>query len=295
VLLAPARAARPHDVGRPPAGAGCPFCPGNEAATPPETQALRPGGGPPDSPGWLVRAVPNKFPAVAPGEGVHEVIVNTPRHVVRLGDLTDDEAVLAGGVWADRIAAVEADPRGLWPFLFLNQGAAAGASLQHIHTQIVGLPLEPPRLLARERAFEETDRCPVCADLAAAREDGRAVDEDGGLVAWTPAVPPLTGTLRIGPAAHLPDWTADPGPGAAAAFLRRQAARASEGLGAEALNLWLHRRRRGGGDRYHWHVDLIPRLGTLAGLELGTGVIAVASSSDEIASRLRGAPAGVRT
>ena len=135
--------------------------------------AVRPGGGPPDTPGWLVRAIPNKFPAVAPEEGVHEVIVNTPRHVVRMGDLTDEEAELAGGAWADRIAAVEADPRGLWPFLFLNQGAAAGASLQHTHAQLVGLPLEPPRLVARERAFDEAAECPVCADLRRGRRQDR--------------------------------------------------------------------------------------------------------------------------
>lgn len=294
VLLAPARAARPHDVGRPATGAGCPFCPGNEAETPPETRAVRPGGGPPDSPGWLVRAIPNKFPAVAPDEGVHEVIVNTPRHVVRLGDLTDEEAALAGEVWAERVAAVEADRRGLWPFLFLNQGAAAGASLQHIHAQLVGLPLEPPRLLAQERAFEEAPRCPVCADLAAAAGGGRLVAEEDGLAAWAPEVPPLTGTLRIGPTAHLPDWTADPGPAATARFLRRQAAAVTGRLGAEAINLWLHRRRRGGSDRYHWHVDLIPRLGTLAGLELGTGVIAVGIEPALIASRLREAPVAAR-
>ena len=186
-------------MGRPSADVGCPFCEGNEAETPPETHAVRPGGGGPDTPGWLVRAIPNKFPAVAPDEGVHEVIVNTPRHVVRFGDLTDDEAELAGGVWADRIAAVEADPRGLWPFLFLNQGAAAGASLQHTHAQLVGLPLEPPRLLARERAFEETSRCPVCADIEGAAATGRVVDEGEGLVAWSPEVPPLTGTLQDRP------------------------------------------------------------------------------------------------
>ncbi len=234
--------------------------------------------------------MPNKFPAVAPDEGVHEVIVNTPRHVVRLGDLTDEEASRAGGVWADRIAAVEADPRGLWPFLFLNQGAAAGASLQHTHAQLVGLPLEPPRLLARERAFAEAPRCPVCADLEAAGGDGRVVADEDDLVAWAPGVPPLSGTVRLAPAAHLSDWTADPGPAAAARALRRLAAAVTDVLGAEAINLWLHRGRRGGGD-YHWHLDVIPRLGTLAGLELGTGVIAVAVSPAEVAARLRGAPA----
>ncbi len=275
-------------MGRPATGTRCPFCPGHEAETPPETQAVRPGGGGPDTPGWLVRAVPNKFPAVAPEEGVHEVIVNTPRHLVRFGDLTDEEAGTAGGVWADRIAAVEADARGLCPFLFLNQGAAAGASLQHTHAQLVGLPMEPPRLLARERAFAEAPRCPVCADMEAAADD-RIVAEADGLVAWAPEVPPLSGTVRIAPAAHLPDWTAEPGPAEAARFLRRQTANVTDLLGAEDVNLWLNRPRRGRGDRYHWHVDLIPRLGTLAGLELGTGVIAVATSPAEIAGRLRGA------
>ena len=276
------------------AAGGCPFCPGNEAETPPETEALRPGGGPADGPGWLVRAIPNKFPAVAPDEGVHEVIVNTPRHLVRFGDLTDEEAELAGGVWADRVAAVEADPRGLWPFLFLNQGAAAGASLQHTHAQLVGLPVDPPRLVARERAFAEAPRCPICADLEAAAADGRIVAEEDGLVTWAPEVPPLTGALRVAPADHLPDWTAAPGPAVAARAARRRTAAATEHLGAEAVNLWLHRRRGGRDDDYHWHFELIPRLGTLAGLELGTGVIAVAVSSAEVARRLREAPPEAR-
>jgi UDPglucose--hexose-1-phosphate uridylyltransferase len=288
--MAPARAERPHDVGGPQTGAGCPFCPGNEGLTPPETAAVRPGGGPPDSPGWLVRAIPNKFPALSPDEGVHEVIVNTPRHLVRFGDLTDEEAALAGAVWSERILAVESDPRELWPFLFLNQGAAAGASLQHTHAQLVGLPFEPPRLLAQERAFDEAAECPVCADLAVGAD--RVVAQEDGLVAWCPEVPPLSGTLRIGPAAHLADWTADPGAAAATRFLRRQVAGVTERLGAEAVNLWLHRRRPGGSQRVHWHADVIPRLGTLAGLELGTGVIAVAQGPREVAARLRGQRTG---
>jgi hypothetical protein len=131
----------------------------------------------------------------------------------------------------------------------------------------------------------------VCADIESAAADGRIVDEAEGLVAWSPEVPPLTGTLRIGPATHEPDWTAPPGPGAAARFLRRQAAAAGERLGAEALNAWLHRGRPRAGGRYHWHMELVPRLGTLAGLELGTGVIAVAISPAELAGRLRDAPA----
>jgi UDPglucose--hexose-1-phosphate uridylyltransferase len=282
--MAPARGARPHDVGAPSNPLGCPFCPGNEDQTPPETMVIRPGGGAPDSPGWLVRAIPNKFPALDPEEGVHEVVLNSPRHVVRMADLTEGELTLAIEVWAARLAVVGADRRGLWPFLFHNQGAAAGASLQHTHVQIVGLPFHPPRLAARERAFAEAPECPTCTEIRGAGP--RRVLETEGMVAWCPEVPPLSGTVRLAPRAHLPDWTAALDARAAARALLRLTGLIGERLGAEAINMWLHQRHPGGTDRYHWHMDLVPRLGTLAGLELGAGVIAVATSPETTAARL---------
>jgi UDPglucose--hexose-1-phosphate uridylyltransferase len=283
--MAPSRGARPHDVGAPSNPLGCPFCPGNEAQTPPEVMAIRPGGGPPDSPGWLVRAIPNKFPALSPEEGVHEVVLNSPRHVVGFSDLTEEEAVRAVGAWAERLAAVAADPRRLWPFLFLNQGAAAGASLQHTHAQLVGLPFAPPRLAARERAFEEADGCLLCDDLRGAGE--RLVGAGEGLVAWCPRVPPLSGTLRLAPERHVGSWADGLDAAAVARALLRLTRAIVGALRAEAINLWLHQRRPGGSSRYHWHIDLVPRLGTLAGLELGAGVIAVANAPEATAGRLR--------
>ena len=134
MLLAPARTTRPHDTGQgATVAARCPFCPGAEAETPREVWADRPAGSAPDGPGWRVRAVPNRFPVLPPDEGIHEVIINTPRHVLALWDLEIDELTAAINGWAIREAAVRADRRGLTPFLFVNQGAAAGASLQHSH------------------------------------------------------------------------------------------------------------------------------------------------------------------
>jgi UDPglucose--hexose-1-phosphate uridylyltransferase len=283
VLIAPVRALRPHDVGEEAPTAACPFCPGNEHETPPTRAAV--GDGPT---GWGARAFANRYPAIDPAEGEHEVIVNSPRHVLRMGDLTDDEAVRAVGLWADRLAAVTEDARGLWPFLFLNQGASAGASLQHTHAQIVGLPFGPPRLVARERVMAATPRCPVCADVAGA--GGRTVIDDGsGLVAFCPKVPPLSGTLRIAPVAHAPHWASGLDAAALGRMLPACARAVGAAVGGGALNLWLHQRGPGGTDRHHWHIDMLPRIGTLAGMELGAGVIAVALAPEDTAARLRGA------
>lgn len=281
VLMAPARAARPHDVGRPAVDDNCPFCPGNEALTPPESLTVRPGGGMADSPGWLVRAFPNRYPALGP-EGVHEVIVSTPRHVLRFSDLTAEEADRAVMAWAQRLDALVRDPRRLWAHLFLNQGAAAGASLQHAHAQLVGLPFAPPRLRARAAAFA-AGPCPVCADM---RSADRVVADTEGLVAWCPGVPPFSGTVRVAPAAHMPDWSSGLEPALLGPLLRRLAGALAAVAGTDALNLWLNQKGPDG-DRYHWHLDLVPRSGTLAGLELGTGVIAVAQAPEATAALLR--------
>jgi UDPglucose--hexose-1-phosphate uridylyltransferase len=289
VLLAPARAARPHDVGRPASAAGCPFCPGNEAATPPETLAVRPGGEAPDTPGWLVRAFANKFPAVPADEGVHEVVVTSARHVSSLADLTAAEVERAAEAWADRIAAVAADPRGLWPFWFLNQGGGAGASLQHTHAQVVGLAFAPPRLAAREAAFAAAPRSPLLDDLEGA--GARIVAEADGLVAWCPRVPPLSGTVRIAPHAPASDWGGGRDLAPTARLVRDLMRRIRAAFDIEDVNLCLYQRRPGGTPRYHWHLDAIPRRGTLAGLELGAGVITVAQDPAVVAERLRAVPA----
>lgn len=221
---------------------------------------------------------------------MHEVIVNSPRHVSSLADLTPEEAGRAGAAWESRLRAVAADPRGLWPYWFLNQGAGAGASLQHTHAQLVGLAFAPPRLEARERAFGAAARSPVERDLATA--GARWVEGGDGLVAWCPEVPPLSGVVRVAPAAPAPDWHGGADVPAVARLLCRLVGRIRDGLGVEDVNLCLYQRRPGGEARYHWHVDVVPRLGTLAGLELGAGLITVAQAPGRVAARLREAGPG---
>lgn len=292
--MAPVRAERPHDVALPPpdpAGAGsgdgpvpgCPFCPGAEHTTPPEIWADRPRGGDRDGAGWRVRVFPNLYPVMPADEGVHEVVVSTPRHVESLGDLAVADVAVAVDAWAMRLRAVTADPRGLWPFAFLNQGLLGGASLRHSHAQVVGLPLAPPLLVERARGFARAERCPVCADLADAGD--RLVASHDGLVAWCPAVPALSGAVRIAPAHHASEWPH--APGAALAPLLRDLLAATAMTPSRAANVWVNTAPPGGMERYHWHVEVVPRIGTLAGLELGAGVLALTRDPAEAAADLR--------
>ncbi len=281
-LVAPGRAARPHDLSdNGPRSRACPFCPGNESATPPATSVVTGPGG-----AWRVRAFANLYPAVPADEGVHEVVVNGPRHVTRLDELDADEAGAAGELWAARLAAVRDDPRALWPLGFVNQGAMAGASLAHTHAQIVGLPVAAPNLDARARA--------LAGDPALLQRDweehARVILRRDGLVMWSPSVPTLSGAVRIAP--ETPAGV--PAPGAARA-LGRLVARAAGAVravsGVDDLNVCLFVAGPGDTASYHWHADIFPRRGTLAGLELGSGALTMTRMPEEVAGAIRAAVA----
>ncbi len=228
--------------------------------------------------------IPNRFPVMPPEVGVHEVLINSDRHVVHLWDLTLDELSRAIDAWALREAAIGKDPRKLWPFLFLNQGSAAGASLQHSHAQIIGFPFAPPRLVAYETAFDVALSCPICTELFQAQT--HVITRTESLVAWAPPTPLLSGALRVAPITHMPHWPTNPGR-EMAGILKPVLAALSSVLDTSAVNLWLRQSRGTAGSRFHWHVDIVPRRGTLAGMELGAGVFTVINDPEELASAIR--------
>ena len=288
-----------------------PFLEGHEDRTPPEVYALRPNGGPPDSPGWRVRVVPNMFPALAegggavtdplaggrgqpelfaarPAAGAHEVVVNGPEPVGSLLDLGPDGLAEAMGVWRDRIRAhVDAG----YVHVIVNEGKAAGASLPHTHAQVYALPIVPaPVARERERFTAYHDRTQgrnllgdVVQEEVKRGERLVAIDPEG--VALCPFASHVPFHVQIAPRTPAARFE-DDGPLCAALLhdvLRRLAAELG---GVPPLNLWVRTAPRGA-DTFCWRIDLLPRLAHPAGLELGAGIQLCVLAPEAAAERLR--------
>ncbi|MFZ1009187.1 MAG: galactose-1-phosphate uridylyltransferase, partial [Candidatus Sulfotelmatobacter sp.] len=218
VIISTDRAKRPTDFARENVrlkGGFCPFCYGNESKTPPEIQAYRPGsnGGPVsqrDTPGWTVRVVPNKFPALGiegtlnrqaegmfdrmNGIGAHEVIIETPDHTASLATLPPKRIEDVLWTFRDRILDLKKDRRFKYILLFKNHGEAAGASLEHAHSQLIALPIVPNRVReevdSSKRYYEQKERCIFCDMIRQELETGsRMIIESDHFIALAPYAP----------------------------------------------------------------------------------------------------------
>lgn len=291
-IVAPGRAARPRDAEGPRAGqppAACPFCEGNESATPPEVDAVRPSRTAADTPGWQVRVVPNKYPALA---GMHEVVIHSPRHDVELEDLDEDALATVLDVWRRRIAA-QLDAGAAAAVLIVNRGAGAGASLEHPHEQLFATPVVPPavldELLEFERYRNRYGGCVLCTEIERA---GERLVTTGDIAAWVPEALRFAGELWVAPVEHQADFReAETRPLAAA--LRRLLRATTATIGDTPLNLWLHTAPRELRGTFHWHIEIAPRRTQLAGFELGADIALMSTDPVREAAALRDALAHV--
>ena len=291
--------------------ADCPFCAGHEAETPPEVLARRPSGQAANAPGWQVRAVPNKFPALTlddnspaaseatfhskVGCGAHEVIVESPRHVLSLTQLTEEEVAAALLVYAERLRALGRDPRLKYGLLFKNVGAAAGASLEHTHAQLLATPFVPAALQQELDGAAEFHRrhgrCPFCAMLdAELRANQRVVMADPQFVAFCPHASRFGFETWILPRQHAGRFEdiEPPVALALAGVLHRVLAAVERVVAPPAYNLVVHTLPFGTPEvpHYHWHVEVLPSLTKVAGFEWGAGVHINAVPPEEAAGRM---------
>jgi UDPglucose--hexose-1-phosphate uridylyltransferase len=251
----------------------CPFCERREDHTPPETLALPAEGREPNSPGWSVRVVPNKYPAFER----QEVVVHAPFHARSLAELDDGQLELIAEAW--RLRWLAAREEGFeHVFACVNEGKAAGATLMHSHSQLVWLREQPPVPAAEQRG----DGCRLCDYLADERADGsRVVLERERLVLLCPYASRAPYECLVAPLEHesngFQSGLLAGGLGLAAEALRRLHTLA----GSPPANLWLH---QGG----HWHLELLPRLTVFASVELGAGYYVNTLRPEEAAQALRG-------
>src|SRR5213594_745043 len=207
VIIATERARRPSDfVAEPvrPRASACAFCEGHESQTPPEILAGRPAGSRPNGPGWTYRVVPNKFPALRiegelepsgeglfdrmNGVGAHEVVIETPQHGASLADLAVDTVADVLFAFRERMLDLKKDPRFTYILVFKNHGEAAGASLEHPHSQLIATPIIPimvsEELSGSQLYWERKERCVWCDIVRQERRARRRViAEAGGMVA----------------------------------------------------------------------------------------------------------------
>jgi UDPglucose--hexose-1-phosphate uridylyltransferase len=319
VIFSRERAARPSDLAAPPpppAAGSCPFCPGNEAETPPEILALRPDGSPPDTPGWTLRVVPNRYPALLragepradseglyrrlDGVGAHEVIIESPAHERGLAELPAAQVAAVLAACRRRIAELDADPRLRYVLVFKNHGAAAGASLAHPHAQLLATPLVPlqvqEELEGARRHHESRQRCVFCDVVAQETGPGggrRLVLARAGLAVLAPYAARFPYETWILPLAHASAFErGDAAQDAALAeVLGETLRRLGRVLPGLAYNLVLHTApcRAPALAHYHWHVEILPRLAGLAGFEWGSGFCINPVLPEDAAAALRAA------
>jgi UDPglucose--hexose-1-phosphate uridylyltransferase len=315
VIIASDRAKRPTDFERAPikpSGQGfCPFCYGNESKTPPEILAYRPQGDP-NTPGWTVRVVPNKFPALGiegelarQGEGVydkmngigaHEVIIETPNHEATLASLPTKgiEDVL----WAfrDRMLDLKKDPRFRYILVFKNHGEIAGASLEHTHSQLIALPIVPRSIREQvdgaKQYFDFKERCIYCEIIRQELESKtRVVAENEDFVTLSPFAPRFPFETWIFPKRHEAffEHSSPRNFENLARAIKSLLARTDQVLDCPAYNLVLQSApiRESNLESFHWHIEYMPRLTRIAGFEWGTGFYINPTPPEEAAQYLR--------
>ena len=301
VIIAHERARRPHDfkgdvqAAAEPHGV-CPFCEGKEHETPPEVLSYRDRGTRPDSPGWRVRVVPNRFPALKiegllnkrgegiydmmAGVGAHEVIIENPRHVLSMAELDEENIREVLWVYRDRLVDLKRDSRFVHGMLFKNVGAAAGASLEHSHSQLIVTPIVPisvaEEMTGSLEFYKYRGRCIYCdmvhQEIATEK---RVVLDTSHFTAFCPYASRFPFETWIVPKQHSSHYENIPKSGVddLASVLRQVLKKLEIALDYPPYNYIIHTAPFDHLEltHYHWHLEIIPRLTKIAGFEWGTG------------------------
>ena len=315
VIISTERGKRPSDlaVEAPKSRGGfCPLCPGNEDKTPPEIFSVREPDTLPDKPGWTLRVVPNKFPALVGegdlnkrgdgiydlmnGFGVHEVIVETPDHAATASTLTVEQFKNILLSYRLRMRELKQDKRLRYIAIFKNCGEVAGASLEHPHSQLIALPVVPKRPLEEmagaQSYYTFKERCIYCDII---RQEllnkSRVVMENSDFVAIEPFAPRFPFETWVLPLEHRCSFETTPLEkfSALAELFSTVLKKINSALSFPPYNYMLHTAPLDSSDSSydHWHFEIIPRLTKVAGFEWGSGFYINPTPPEDAAMYLR--------
>lgn len=290
----------------------CPFCPGKEAMTPGEVLAVgRDHGADPDSPGWKLRVVPNRFAAVSPDEkpgrkreglyermaafGAHEVIVDHTDHDIEMADFSEEDMIRTLRVFRERFRSAGSDGSLAYAMIFKNYGAQAGASLEHTHSQFVALPFVPSRAAdefeGAARYAARAGSCAWCDEIRSARESGLEVSRNEHFAVYCPRAARFPFEMTLAPIEHHGDFRVlrDGQFAALASSLRESLRSLKRLLDDPPFNFILHSASFGAPEHphFHWHVEIIPKLARTAAFEWGTGFYVNPTPAEASAAYLR--------
>lgn len=277
-------------------GGFCPLCPGNEKTTPPEVLSYGEGNHQPNTPGWTLRVVPNKYPALIiegnldkegeglydkmNGIGAHEVIIESPNHNEAFADLSLQRMLDVFLAFRDRIIDLGRDPRFKYVMVFKNFGRAAGASLEHSHSQLVALPIVP-RTIESELSgslsyYRYKERCVFCDIIRQEiKTEERVVCQNDHFLTITPYAPRSPFEMWILPRRHASSYIAQDHDSfqSLAAIFSESMKRLNICIPNVPYNFVLHSAplRSEPLDHYHWHFEIMPKLTQIAGFEWGSG------------------------
>ncbi|HEV8337920.1 MAG TPA: galactose-1-phosphate uridylyltransferase [Candidatus Polarisedimenticolia bacterium] len=288
----------------------CPFCPGHEEETPPQILAYPAFEAGPSR--WSVRVVPNRFPALRiegeldqrgeglydkmRGIGAHEVVIEIPQHDSDPASYPPRQMSEMIRAYRERVIDLLRDSRFRSVLVFKNQGAAAGATLAHPHSQIIALPIVPARIVSElagaAKYHEYRGRCIYCDILSQELSDTRRlVVQNNDFVAYAPYASRFPFEVSILPRVHNAFFweISDAQMKSLAEILQDVLRRYKLALKDPPYNYIFHTAPPGHRRPayYHWQVEVIPKLSEAAGFEWGSGFYINPMPPEEAAEHLR--------
>ncbi len=297
----PAAFQRPSEP-EPPDLGPCPFCPGNEEETPPALETYGPTGS------WLVRVVPNRYPAFEGDEpfvvanrgpvftqatagGIHEVLILSPEHNASWAMLSEEQVGLVMAALRDRLEEHSQHANLRYTQAIVNSGRQAGASLDHPHGQLLGMSFIPRELAEEQARFARfAGSCLLCTTLEAEESVGhRVIFADERVVVMCPFWSAVPYEMLVVPRHHHGHMHLSPTDDLVAVgrALRTCLGQLKERVGDLAYNVVFHSAPYRLNQPFHWHAHVLPKATTRAGFEMGTGVAINVLAPEYAAEELR--------